>query len=390
MAHVLHDKALHLSDAQQSVNQHEDQLAEHEDQLAEHEAQLTEHRGQLAEILPRVGQLEGAKSRTDRSAGACTRTLTEMQRTFARQKQWMRQGINGVKKRALAEARGTKRNFDEMSEEMSLIDQRGRADTRQATADMEGIRSDQKRMKACLEQAWVAAGKRIAEYVTQQMDQFGRLYEADKQAVEAFYRQYKADQQAVRNDMKMLETGLITNLTAVTDPLRAQQNALQAELQNVAEESRASRSRPVPQSHSGVSHQPMTDVLVAPIEPEPIQDRHESKDYQAGPSPHVHHQASATSRGSIPYPPLPNVHVVQNPLLPEMDGNIHVSSDNSRVDGLEPQQRSKRRRPASPALQGFRRCQTRLQGSRCSGLTERAEGEAENTRVWFCGKCLDP
>ncbi|KAI4166809.1 MAG: hypothetical protein LQ343_007733 [Gyalolechia ehrenbergii] len=449
---VVHDKAVDLNDVQQSIH--------------EHEGQLLEHRVQLADILPRVSDLEAAQSRTNTETSTYNHTHEEMRKTFARQMQRMRRGIKGVKTRALVEARGTKRKFDQMSDKMSQIDQRSKADAGAAridtrdlqsdqenmktdiqgitsgqekmTTDISNIRSDQTQMQACLEQAWVAAGQEIADFVTQQMDQFSQQYEVDKQAIAGFHRQYgadkqaiegflrqcAADQQSVGSDMKTLETDLTNNLVAATDRLRDRQDTLQAEFQRAAEESRTSRSLSGQQSNGDVSNQPTTDVPVVHVEPEAIQERHELAANQAGPSSNVHDQTFPTAEGTVRYPRLPNINagstgseagstanmpasstapgIVRYPPLPavnvppigNMEGGVAGSSDAcddslSWIDEVERQYGGKRRRQASPAHPGFRRCQTRLQGGRCSGLTERAEGEAEDARVWFCGRCVD-
>ncbi|KAI4171168.1 MAG: hypothetical protein LQ346_008768 [Caloplaca aetnensis] len=261
IAQVVHDKALDLNDAQQSIDHHTDQIAG--------------HNAQLADLLPRVGQLEAAQSRTDKSPSASAQTLEQMQR--------MRQGIKALKTHALAEARGTKRKFDQISKETSLI------------------RADQKHMRVCLEQAWVAAGQSITDFLTRQMDQFGRQSEEDKQAVEGFYRKYTEDKRALDGFHRQYEAHKQACGNTHRQHNADQQDTLRAELRSAVEAIKASNSRPVQQSNGDVSHQPATDVPVARIEPEANQDRPD-------PSSNVPHQAAAISSGSVSYSSLPNVH----------------------------------------------------------------------------------
>lgn len=398
-AEIVYDKALDLHVAQQCIDQHHDQLAKHKDQLTGHEerlvgcqTQLAEHEGQLAEsrnhvtgfrgrlaeygdqlanILPRLVQLEAAVGGTETAMNGCNRDLEMMQKTVTRQARSSRQSIQGVRLRTLAEARSTKRKFDQISEQIRSVEQRTRADAYAAVADVQGIRMDQQHMAFCLEQAWVAARERDTDLVAL-MNSFGQQYQADKQAVEGFHLQFQAHRYASGIAMEALEGGTSVNLAAAVDLLKSQQDALQAELRIVQEESRASRSHHVQQSDG----QPATDVAVAHLEPDLVQDRREDGANPAASSPNFY-RASATSGSSVLYPPLP-----------EMDGSSHISHGSSCVDGMGRQQPRKRRRGTSPAHPGFRRCETRLQGGRCSGLTERFEGEAEDVRIWYCGNCM--
>lgn len=367
IAHLVYDKAVDLNGAQQSLHVLE---------------------SQLADTSPRVDRLETAQSRTHESASACKRTLEEHHGVFTQQIQRiveeLREGIEEVKAHALVEARGTKRKLAQISGEMRDIDWQSRAGACAARNDIRVVESDQEYMKARLEQAWAAAGEGISELSQrmdrlcrqhiadqQAVDRFHQRYAADRQAVDLLHQQHTADQQAAEINMGTLATELTVNavntreLNAETGRLRSQQRALQEELQGLAEERRASRGRSIRQSDGDVSDQLMTDVPVVHVE---IQDRQALGSNRVGPASNV--QTTAIAGAIVQYPSLPNIDSLVAGGREASDGRLYnVEADQQR--------QSKRRREASPGLTGFRRCQTRLQGGRCSSRTERAEGEAK-------------